>query len=230
MDEVLQPRTRQISCIYSDIRNFTKSTKSTTGFIESGVIPNVRACTSAIEDNHGIPKKVGDLVFAYFDHANRYVNLLRCLKAGCQLLRTNSDFNEATETDFSISRHVLVASGEAVVGNLGGLDSSVEITALGSPVNFLARVDELTKEEALSRKLNGDFLLLSNTSKLLLDDLALPFTTTCFDLKQNGLTVRDFGEATCLWLVPVNDETDFVLDQALTRVSQVADAAKQPPN
>ena len=40
---------------------------------------------------------------------------------------------------------MLIANGDAIVGNLGGYDSSIEITALGSPVNLLSRIDEITK-------------------------------------------------------------------------------------
>jgi len=229
MDEVLTPRKREISCIFSDIRGFTNETKNTEGFLENGVLPNVRACTTAVEENHGIPRKVGDLVFAYFDTENKYVNLLRCLKAGSQLIKVNTRFNDQAE-GLSIQRHVLISSGEAVVGNLGGLDSSIEITALGSPVNFLARLDELSNEDLLQDLLGKPFLILSNKSKLLLDDMELPIRTEKIDLVAKGLAIRDFDEEKELWLTPVCDETDFVLEQALSRTSHRTDGLKKQSN
>lgn len=229
MDEVLTPQKREISCIFSDIRGFTNETKNTEGFLENGVLPNVRACTSVVEQNHGIPRKVGDLVFAYFDDENKYVNLLRCLKAGSQLIRINTQFNDEVD-GLSIQRHVLISSGEAVVGNLGGLDSSIEITALGSPVNFLARLDELSKADLLQDILGKQFLLVSNASKLLIDHMGLPIETQKVDLGASGLVIRDFHEEKELWLIPVCDETDFVLDQALSRTSQKTDALKNQLN
>ena len=229
MDEVLSSKKKDISCIFSDIRGFTNATKNKEGFLERGVLPNVRACTSVIEDNHGIPRKVGDLIFAYFDHDNRYINLLRCLRAGSQLIKTNSNFNNNNES-VEIQRHVLISSGEAVVGNLGGLDSSIEITALGSPVNFLARLDELSKEPVMQECLNKRFLIISNASKLLIDKMELPITTEGLDLSANNLSIRDFPEESRLWLIPVCDETDFVLEQALSRITQKTDASKRQLN
>ena len=223
MDEVLAPKKVEISCIFSDIRGFTNQTKTTEGFLEKGVLPNVRACTSVIEENRGIPRKVGDLVFAYFDSDNKYTNLLRCLRAGSQLIKINSDFNDS-ENNVTIQRHVLISSGEAVVGNLGGLDSSIEITALGSPVNFLARLDELSKEPPLQECLGERFLIVSNASKLLIDQMDLPISAEALELEESDLSIRDFPEETTIWLIPVSNETDFVLDQALSRITQKADA------
>ena len=40
---------------------------------------------------------------------------------------------------------MLIANGDAIVGNLGGYGSPVETAALGSPVNLLSRIDEITK-------------------------------------------------------------------------------------
>lgn len=220
MDEVLQPQTKEITCIFSDIRGYTKGTKNTDGFIADGVLPNVRACTSSIEDNNGIPRKIGDLIFAYFDDDNKYTNLIRCLRAGSALIRTNQEFNQATSNAIEIERHVLIASGAAVVGNLGGLDSSVEITALGSPVNYLARVDELTKSPELASVISEPALVLCEQTKSLLDQLELPIETTCFALAKNNLQIRDFDESTNLWIMPICDETDYVLDQALSRIDQ----------
>lgn len=229
MDEVLAPKNREISCIFSDIRGFTNGTKNTDGFLEKGVLPNVRACTSVVEDNKGIPRKVGDLVFAYFDDENRYVNLLRCLRAGSQLIKINSKFNDSSDS-VQIQRHVLISSGDAVVGNLGGLDSSIEITALGSPVNFLARLDELSKEPLLQDCLSKQFLIVSNASKLLIDQMDLPIRADALSLAENDLSIRDFPEENTLWLIPVCDETEFVLEQALSRMIRKTDASKRHRN
>jgi len=229
MDEVLSSKQKEVSCIFSDIRGFTHGTKNTEGFLENGVLPNVRACTSVIERNRGIPRKVGDLIFAYFDNDNRYINLLRCLKSGSQLIKTNSKFNDNNGT-VSIQRHVLISSGQAVVGNLGGLDSSIEITALGSPVNFLARLDELSKEPLLQDYLRKQFLIISNASKLLIDEMKLPIHLEKLNLEANDLSIRDFPEETVLWLIPVNEKTDFVLDQALSRTTQKNNALKRQRN
>ena len=132
MDEVLQPQQKEICALFSDIRGFTEGTKDLDRFINHGVLPNVRECASAIESNQGIPRKIGDLIFAYFDDRNKYINLIRSIRAGMEIAKVNQAFNENNSNGVEIRRHILIATGEAIVGNLGGMDSSIEITALGS--------------------------------------------------------------------------------------------------
>ena len=150
IEEVLRPRHREIACLFSDIRGFTRATQGKGGvFLDEGVIPNVKECTYAVERSGGIPRKIGDLLFAYFDQPNPQDNLIRCFKAAVDLIQVNTEFNQARPDQEPINRYVLITSGDAVVGNLGGFDSSIEITALGNPVNFLSRIDEATKHSAI---------------------------------------------------------------------------------
>src|SRR5262245_22608377 len=60
IEEVLRPRRRDIACMFSDIRGFTRSTQGLgDAFLDEMVIPNVKECTLAIERNGGIPRKIG---------------------------------------------------------------------------------------------------------------------------------------------------------------------------
>ena len=80
------------------------------------------------------------------------------------------------------------------MGNLGGLDSSIEITALGSPVNFLSRLDDLTKEPSIAELLNsGDIIACDDTVKAL-RTLRVDLDSEVIDLGCLGLSVRDFPE------------------------------------
>ena len=140
IEEVLRPRHREIACLFSDIRGFTRSTEGKGDvFLDEGVIPNVKECTYAVERSGGIPRKIGDLLFAYFDQPNPQDNLVRCFKAAVDVIQVNTEFNEARPNQEPINRYVLITSGEAVVGNLGGFDSSIEITALGNPGKFIMK-------------------------------------------------------------------------------------------
>ena len=82
VDEILRPSQRTVACLFSDIRGFTQATKQSQSFLGEGVIPNVRKCNSVIEKYHGVPRKVGDLIFAYYDDPNPYVNLIHCISSG----------------------------------------------------------------------------------------------------------------------------------------------------
>jgi class 3 adenylate cyclase len=212
--EVLAPKTKVVACLFSDIRGYTQQSKELQAFIRDSVIPEVKACTDAIEDLRGIPRKVGDLIFAYFDDEDAGRNLLACVFAGMTVSRLNQDRN-ATANSKSIKRYVLVSYGEALVGNLGGLDSSIEITALGSPVNFLSRVDELTKRDEVARLLNPGDLVLSEPAARLLRQLVPAAKQTQIDLFDLGLTIRDFAEVKYIFSISPNDSNYSWLLRAL---------------
>jgi len=214
MDEVLQPQRKQICALFSDIRGFTEGTKDLERFIGYGVLPNVRQCTAAVEANKGIPRKIGDLIFAYFDDANRYVNLIRCVRAGIGMANVNEAFNKRNPRGVQIQRHILLATGESIVGNLGGMDSSIEITALGSPVNLLSRVDELTKAPGLQEQLDRQCLILCPTTAAMLKELSNSVRLERIDLSELNLSVRNFESVDELFLLNVDADTERLFDAA----------------
>ena len=191
---VLRPKRRDIACLFSDIRGFTESSKNLDAFIRDSVVPNVKACTDALEDYGGIPRKIGDLLFAYFDHKSVHLNLLRAVLSGLEVARINEEHNYGANGS-DIERYILISSGEAIVGNVGGFDSSVEITALGSPVNYLSRLDELTKHPRLRERLHSSDIILCDRSMELLSQLKITPDVETLDLTELGLAIRNFPEA-----------------------------------
>jgi class 3 adenylate cyclase len=196
--EVLRPRRTKVACLFSDIRGFTKDAKQLDAFIGQSVFPEMKACSNAVEEYGGIPRKIGDLIFAYFDAGDSSQNVIRCLLSGIAISRMNHELN-SRGAGSEIRRYILVSTGEAIVGNLGGLDSSVEITALGPPVNFLSRLDELTKSPYLrSRLVPGDVLVCANTLESLKQS-GIEIDVDSIDLLDEGLVVRDFPEVTTIY-------------------------------
>lgn len=191
--EVMKPRKRTIAGLFSDIRGFTEGSKELDAFIGDAVLPNIKSCTDAVEGRGGIPRKIGDLVFAYFDDRSQHLNVLRAVVAGLDIARINEDQN-ATASNPQIQRYILISVGEAIVGNIGGFDSSVEITALGSPVNFLSRLDELTKHPELRSRLSSSDLIICDASLQLLHSMHLYPEVTTIDLANLGLAVRNFQD------------------------------------
>ena len=188
-----------------------------------GVIPNVRRCNTVIEKYHGIPRKIGDLIFAYYDDTNPYINLIHCISSGLEIADANKRFNEHQPLETRIRRHVLVANGDAIVGNLGGYDSSIEITALGSPVNLLSRIDEITKLPKFKELVRESDLVICPMTAQLLGHLALGCTIVPLDLQHIGAQIRDFEEMTTLWLLPATPD-----NQSKIRIAQeYADANPQ---
>ena len=66
-DEVLRAKKKNIVCLFSDIRNYTNSTKNIDNFLDRSAIPNIKLITSITDKNNGISRLIGDLVLAYFD-------------------------------------------------------------------------------------------------------------------------------------------------------------------
>ena len=206
MEEVLRPRHRSIACLFSDIRGFTKATQGIGDtYLDDGVIPNVKQCTEAVEQSGGIPRKIGDLLFAYFDAPDLNANLVRCLKAAIEVIQVNQDFNASRQGKDPINRYVLMTSGEAIVGNLGGFDSSIEITALGNPVNFLSRIDEATKQPALRGMISNKHVVIDERSAKALMAIVPGFEPKALCLKDLGVTIRDFEGVDQLFLYCVDD-------------------------
>ncbi len=214
VDEILRPSQRAVACLFSDIRGFTQATKHSQAFLGEGVIPNVRKCNSVIEKYHGVPRKVGDLIFAYYDDPNPYVNLVHCISSGFDITEANNRFNDDQRLETRIRRHVLIANGDAIVGNLGGYDSSIEITALGSPVNLLSRIDEITKLPRFKELVQESDLVVCPTTAQLLGHLALGCTLLPLDLASVGARIRDFEEIDTLWLLPATDDNKLIINSA----------------
>jgi class 3 adenylate cyclase len=233
IEEVLRPRRRDIACMFSDIRGFTKSTRGLGDvYLDEGVIPNVKECTLAIERNGGIPRKIGDLLFAYFDQSSTQANLIRCFKAALDVVQANNDFNNKRVGHDPIIRYVLIASGEAIVGNLGGFDSSIEITALGNPVNLLARIDEATKAPALRELITNNHIVMDNRTADGLSAIVPEFRPQRVDLVQLGVCIRDFENVEYIWVYkaePQNNRSTAAHLDVLVRshVEDVRDSGGQ---
>ncbi len=203
--EALKAKKKHVACLFTDIRGYTQGSKDLDKFIGESVLPEATASSDAIEKLQGIPRKIGDLIFAYFDDDNLELNIARSVLAGLEVARINQSMN-ATAGVTEIRRYILISSGSAYVGNFGGLDSSIEITALGSPVNYLSRIDELTKAPELARELRRGDLLLDQSTRESLTALGLEFKIDVFDLDQMKLTIRDFPEVKKIYRLSTTDE------------------------
>ena len=203
--EVMRPMKKEVACIFSDIRGYTKSSEELDDFIGASVFPELKACSNAVEDQHGVPRKVGDLIFAYFDCPDPLLNAKRALSAAFEIARINRDFNH-TASAKQIKRYILVSSGQAIVGNIGGFDSSIEITALGPPVNYLSRLDEASKVDKLASRLrSGDILLSHDFFEKCSSKLNVEWEL--IDLQQIGIVIRDFPKERYIARLPFLDES-----------------------
>lgn len=222
--EVLKARRTNVACLFSDIRGFTQGSKDLDSYINMSVLPEMKACSDLVEERNGIPRKVGDLIFAYFDDENPATNVLRALLAAMDIARINQDMN-ATVTKSEIRRYILVSTGDAIVGNLGGLDSSIEITALGTPVNLLSRIDDLTKEPRLSRLLTPGDVIICDSTKDVIADLGLAIDYQTIALDEIGLCIRDFPETKFVHRLEPTDSNYHELSTAYVNLNNRANVS-----
>jgi class 3 adenylate cyclase len=204
IDEVLRPRTLPVACLYSDIRGFTKGSNDLSGYVSQAMLPNVKVSTELVEKHNGIPRKIGDLIFAYYDFSDLHRNIINSILSAASISRFNMEMNETLPANQKINRYILLSCGEAIVGNLSSYKSAIEITAIGSPVNILSRIDELTKHEGLRGHIeHGDVLMTSSFAEILMTarpDVKL----TLLNLKALNLSIRDFAEAHSIYIFKPN--------------------------
>lgn len=202
-DEVLRPRKMNIACLFSDVRGFTKGSNDLNGFVSQSLLPNLKATTIAVERFQGISRKIGDLIFAYYDSDNSSKNILNVLKSAVEISNINKEHNQQQPPELQVNRFILVSAGEAVVGNLSGFDSTIEITAIGRPVNCLSRIDEITKIKALRENLTGGDIILTPDIVPGIRALVPELELSLISISAMGIKVRDFEEIQELYLLPI---------------------------
>lgn len=147
-------QTRQISVLFSDIRNFTTFSErlSAREVVELLNTYFERACAVLLAEGATIDKFIGDAIMAEFgaplaqpDHAGR------ALRAAVALRAVAVEFRAWVEQRFAgrdlpvFDIGIGVHSGEAVIGNIGS-SVRMEYTAIGDTVNIASRLEGQTKE------------------------------------------------------------------------------------
>jgi class 3 adenylate cyclase len=214
IEEVLRVRERNVVAIFSDIRSFTLRSKEK-DYIESNAIPNMKLSTDIVESHGGIPRQIGDLVFAYFDEESFARNLESGFKAAAEIIDMNEKMNESLPPNLQVLRFVIIDCGAAYVGNVGGVGSAREITAIGNCVNRLSRIDSLTKNENLRKTIGHSAILLSADAGELLCRLLPALVFHELNLNSLGLEIKDFPEERKLYYFKLKDQ-DMALNYSNT--------------
>jgi class 3 adenylate cyclase/CHASE2 domain-containing sensor protein len=147
-------QSRQISVLFSDIRNFTTFSErlSAREVVEMLNAYLERACAALLAEGATIDKFIGDAIMAEFgaplvqdDHARRALRAAVALRAVAIEFRgwVEERFAGRDLPQFEIG--IGVHSGEAVIGNVGS-SVRMEYTAIGDTVNIASRLEGQTKE------------------------------------------------------------------------------------
>lgn len=198
IDEVLRPRKKEIACLFSDIRGYTRASKDS-GFITNAAMPSIKNANSVIESYGGITRLIGDLIFAYFDDAVSEINIVNSYLAGLEILKSTKVLNSTNDEKNQIIRYVILDIGDAICGNLGGADSSREITALGTPVNRCSRIDQLTKLNEMKLILGNNAIVMSEQYYSRLKTYGYLADFKKIELSDNTLSIKDFENENCIY-------------------------------
>jgi class 3 adenylate cyclase len=147
---------RVVSVLFCDIRGFTAFAESTEPEeVTKTLNAWLKVATEAVHQHGGvIDKFLGDGLMAHFGAfpdergAEAESNHARAaLAAGVALLERITALNEERELTGrpALRIGVGVATGEAVVGNVGS-EAKMELTAIGRPVNLASRLEAATKD------------------------------------------------------------------------------------
>jgi adenylate cyclase len=152
---------RPVTVLFADVSSFTRFAESAPPEQVVVFLNQLFSVLSEVVFRHGgmIDKFIGDCIMAVFgtppqegDHATR------ALAAAEDLHRFTEAHAPAWQSDFSFSvtLGIGVATGEALVGNLGS-DARMEYTAIGDVVNVAARLESLAR--------GGQTLLTAETAR-----------------------------------------------------------------
>ena len=194
VDEVLRPRSIRIACLSCDIRGYTKASKENRNYIKDSVIPLTQKESTIVEENDGIPRKIGDLLFCYFDSQDLIKNIISSNIAAISIAIHEAKANKSKNDDGKIRKQILIAAGEAYVGNIGGVNSAIEITAMGTPVNFLSRLESVVKSDDYINEIPRDHIIISKEVKLLLETLSTKINFNKHSPHSKNIFIKDFPE------------------------------------
>ena len=189
-----EQRKKNIVCLFSDIRNYTNSTKNIDNFLDRSAIPNIKLITSITDKNNGISRLIGDLVLAYFDDESFEKNITQSFLSATSICIENNAYNIDLSDDLRINRFVILTSGEAIVGNIGSLDHSREITAMGPCVNFTERLDRITKHSSFQAIVPFDSIVMdlemAESIQKSFEDVPVEY----FDIATRNLFIQNYEE------------------------------------
>lgn len=190
-DEVLRPRKVNCVILYSDIRGYTRMGRIGVEALQGSVMRAQRMTTDAVERFGGVPRLQGDLVFAYFDSNEPSANIHNAISAAIEIFNRTESLNLELPNEQKIKRFMILASGEVLVGNLGGTEGSRDISVLGDAANLPSRIDALTKDPR-AVELSRRPILLSASVMTEIEKIGISAVAHEVLLKDLGIEIKDF--------------------------------------
>ncbi len=158
---------KELTILFSDIRNFTTISESLTSkelvsLLNSYFTP----LTKIIQDEHGtVDKYIGDAIMAFFnaplDCQDHPAVACRCaLKMQEALKHMNKEFDKFSKRPIAMG--IGINTGEVTIGNMGAANK-FNYTAIGDNVNIASRLEGINKNF-------GTGIIISESTKVQLDE------------------------------------------------------------
>lgn len=211
IDDQMQLKETNACILVFDVRKFTSQIKSNKEeFLNKLLIPRMKFSSEVIDENLGISRQVGDQIFAFFDDENPHLNLKRALTSAKEIC---DHFTLKNEMDGILEKNIIITTGQAKVGNVGGSDSNREITVHGNVANLPSRIDEITKNKSIKDLLGEkDIIVCPNTFKLLQSTHSkLLGNIKQISFQTGDISIRDFPEIRDLYFF----NSSYVSDQSI---------------
>ncbi len=140
---------RQITVLFSDVRGFTALSSQRDPQEIVAILNDYFELMVGIVLKYGgtLDKYIGDGMMAYFGAPlSTGEDAQNAVLAAIEMLQVMEKLNQKWRDKTNLSIGVGIASGEAVVGNIGS-PKKMEYTAIGNVVNLASRLESLNKEK-----------------------------------------------------------------------------------
>ena len=157
MDEIISDTARKtnvsenrnISILFSDIRNFTRMSENQDAQSVVNLLNSYFSSMGCeiISENGYIDKFIGDAIMAVFGATQNSENSTEnAIRAGIKMLASLENFNNTAEKNQrnKIAIGIGINCGECILGNIG-FQNKMDYTVIGDTVNLASRIESLTK-------------------------------------------------------------------------------------
>ena len=202
LSSALEPKTVPAMMFQADLRGFTGLFQSEDSTELILLLQNYfRSFISRAQDIAQV-KIVGDCIFFFIEDitsadggspVDQTMELLNEFLSSLEVNNRRRREQGLTALNFGMALHY----GDVVVGNLSS-DDCIDYTAIGPNVNFVARIEELSKHPKIAEALGENGLLLSEDAHTRLQGF-LAAECCEIDIASEGVRVRSFSEITRLY-------------------------------
>jgi class 3 adenylate cyclase len=195
LELITQQEKRFCGIMQADIRNFTRMFDVDTELKVAELISQCFSETTHIGQDIAVVKPIGDCLFVYSDgDGGKEDAVLNIFALASYFVHSVGKINRVLETSnmAPLNFGIAVHAGEVIYGNLAS-DTMIDPTVIGLNVNKTARMEELTKSEAVRDRVGTNAVVMSEEFvNLLRARVDEPAPIMRLSLDELDVSIRDF--------------------------------------